>query len=97
MSHLVYVHIEDCKKSIRITVDAVCFDGRAQKRLGDDELRQLVDVEIFRIGLEELGEESFYSNEVDRCRIEEIKVYIDKAVLVEETKSGPVQNPARQK
>lgn len=76
------IHIKHSNKRIRIRVNAIRLDGRAQQRLRDDEVRELVRVQELGVGLEELSQEPLDGDKVDRRGIEKVKVDVDETGLL---------------
>ena len=76
------VHVEHSQKGIRIAFTAIGLNGRADQRLREDEVCEVVWVEELSVGLEKLDDKALQSEVVDGgIGVEKVKVDIHEALL----------------
>jgi len=77
----VNVHIQHCNERERVALEPIGLDGCPYLRLGQHELRQLMEVDFLFIPLEELFQKSFDRLVVDvGVGAEEIEGDVDSAL-----------------
>lgn len=85
---VVDVHVEGCEQSEWIAVFTVSLDGRADARLREDQVCELVSIKDLCVPLEQLLEKSVDGQEIDgRVWAEKIKVYVYKRLLVAQSEN----------
>jgi hypothetical protein len=78
-ARLVNSHIDNGEDSIRIAIPPICLHRRPQQRLGKYELREVMQMELLRVKLEELGEQVFEGVIINRWEgVEKLKVDVDE-------------------
>lgn len=81
-TYLVYMEIDDRENSIRVALLPVAFHGRPDLGLCQYQVREVMDLQGRHVALPKLTRQPFYRQIVDgRVRVEEIKLYIDEALL----------------
>lgn len=75
-------HIENGQDGVRIALPPIALDGSADKRLREDEVREVVDMERLCVALEELRSKPLEGEVIDvRVRIEKLEVDVHEALL----------------
>lgn len=78
VTYLVYVKVQDGEDGVRVAFLPVALHRRAHLRLRQDEIRQIVELQLFGIPLEQLRREPFYCEVIHvRVEVKEVKVDID--------------------
>ena len=76
------MEVQNAQTRIRIALDPVGLDRRAQQRLAQDQVREGVREEEVRVAREELGDEALEGEVVDfGVGVEELEVDVDEALL----------------
>ena len=77
-----HMHIQHTQIRIRITLNPVRLHRRAQQGLRQNQLRELMQHEQVRVGLEELRQQPLQREVVHlRVRVEKLEVDVDEALL----------------
>ena len=79
---MICMHVDQSKDSVWVAIHPICLD-RCPNLLGQDKLRQIMEVERIRIAMEQLDEQALDRLEVEVwIQVKKVKVDIDVALLV---------------